>query len=81
MIGPRRTPALPTRAAAAALLAASCLGMGGCAFEGALIGGWFGAVLGQSAEAVVAGAVVGAGVGAVIDSQDRGYWYQDHNCR
>jgi hypothetical protein len=52
MIGPRRTPALPTRAAAAALLAASCLGMGGCAFEG-----------------------------AVIDSQDRGYWYQDHNCR
>jgi hypothetical protein len=55
--------------------------MGGCAFEGALIGGWFGAVLGQSAEAVVAGAVVGAGVGAVIDSQDRGYWYQDHNCR
>ncbi len=81
MNGRRRSSAGPTRAAVAAILATAYLGLGGCALEGAFIGGWFGAILGQSAESVVAGAVVGAGVGAVLDSQDSSYWYQDYNSR
>ena len=77
----RPFPAGPSRAAVAAFLACTFLWLGGCsALEGALVGGFFGAVVGDSAEAMVAGAVVGAGVGAVLDSHERGYWYQDYNC-
>ena len=62
-----------------AAIAAACLGtvmvLGGCnATGGALLGGWFGALIGGTADAAVAGALLGAGVGAAIGNDlDRGY--------
>ena len=78
----RLFPEVLSRAAAATFLAGTFLCLGGCsALEGALLGGWFGAILGESAPAVVTGAIVGAGVGAVIESHEAGYWYHDGNCQ
>ena len=62
-----------------AAIAAACLGtvmvLGGCnATGGALLGGWFGALIGGTADAAVAGALLGASVGAVIGNDlDHGY--------
>ena len=54
-----------------AALAAACVGtamlLGGCnAAGGAIMGSWFGAVIGGTADAAVAGALLGAGIGAAI---------------
>ncbi len=62
-----------------AALAAACVGttmlLSGCnATGGAIMGSWFGAVIGGTADAAVAGALLGAGIGAAIGADmERSY--------
>jgi len=73
------------RAAVAAACICITLMLSGCnAVNGALLGGWFGAVAGGTTEAVLTGAFLGAVIGQEID-RDYGRrepreWYRPCEC-